>query len=82
MENTKKVLNNNYLMDYIYEFDNTYRETFKKEIIYKLDLLESTNDFWYDKYEKSLKKNNLKKTLEFQNIFLDTLYLLQPHIFE
>jgi hypothetical protein len=63
-----------YLLDYIFEFDNTYREKFVNKIIMPKLLLDSSHSFWYDKYEKSLfKNNNTKYTLELQEAFFDTL---------
>ena len=82
MDNIKKVLNNKYLMDYIYEFDNTYRENFKKNILVNNILLESAHSFWYDKYEKALMGDaSSEYVLELQNGFIDTLLLLMPNFY-
>ena len=68
-----------YLMDFIFEFDNTYKEKFKNEIINTKILLNTAHIFWYNKYEKSLfnKINNNKYTLELQEEFFDTLEQLK-----
>jgi hypothetical protein len=82
MNSIKKVLDNKYLMDYIYEFDNSYRIKFKNEIIYKLDLLDNAHSFWYDKYKKAFYNNkNLDIILSYQNAFIDTIFLINPNIF-
>jgi hypothetical protein len=63
-----------YLLDYIFEFDNTYKEKFINKIITPKLLLNSSHLFWYYKYEKSLFKNNNERyTLELQEAFFDTL---------
>ena len=61
MNTIQKVLNNKYLLDYIYQFDNTFRLKFKQNIINNNILLDGVHTFWYDKYKKALMNivNNL-----------------------
>ena len=70
-----KIYYNNHLMDIIYEFDSTYIEK-HKFLIKKclLNICETSHIFWYNKYEKEVKKyENKKYILELQDAFFDTL---------
>jgi hypothetical protein len=71
----EKIYYDKYLIDYIYEFDYTYKEFFINEIIKPKLLLHSSHLFWYNKYKKSLYKDHYseKYTLELQEGFFDTL---------
>ena len=47
-----KIFNNKYLLDYIYEFDGTYREKFKKALIFTSYILIKVHNFWYNRYSR------------------------------
>lgn len=79
----QKIYYNKYLLEYIYEFDATYRERFKHTFVVTRSILENTHIYWYNRYEKELLKINsdLNLVLQFQSIFFDTLKLWDETLF-
>lgn len=72
-----KIYFNKDLMDYIYSYDDTYIEQFKKNIVFNLSLLEKASDFWYDKYNFNLNLNvNNNYILHLQDQFLEIIFKL------
>lgn len=64
------------LLDYIYEFDGTYKEKFKKEFVLNRKILETSHTYWYTRYEKALfLEDNDVIVLQLQYVFFDTLNL-------
>jgi len=47
------------LVNYIMEFDGTYRENFRQKMVYNLYLINHVRDFWYNKYRIFLLENNI-----------------------
>ena len=78
-----KIFNDKYLTDYIYQFDGTYKEIFKKNIIYNISLKEHASDFWYDKYIKLLDDtdSDMKILLHAQDQFLEIFFTLNNNDF-
>lgn len=86
MKNYYKVFNDKYLIDYIYQFDNTYKKIFLDNIIYNISLKEHASDFWYYKYMNLLdninhENYNLKKILHAQDQFLEIFFTLNNNDF-
>lgn len=76
-QNKMKVFNDKYLLNYIYEFDNTYKEIFTKMVLSNNQILEGAHCFWYDKYQKMLFTNKpYKYVMELQDAFFDTLSMI------
>jgi hypothetical protein len=68
---------NKFLLDYIYDFDNTYKIIFKEKIIFTKMILETSHVYWYNRYEKELFSNSDSLLVfDYQKNFLDTFYLL------
>jgi ADP-glucose pyrophosphorylase len=78
----KLIFNNKYLLDYIYEFDNTIKEKFKNKLIFSKDILGAVHSYWFNRYENELKKYNanMNFVLELQEIYFDTLFLFDPDL--
>ena len=79
----KVIFHNKYLLNYIFEFDDTYKQKFKKELILSKKILEASHMYWYKRYEKELyknNKNNCNLILEFQDAYFDTLFLWDPSL--
>jgi hypothetical protein len=78
-----KIFNDKYLTDYIYQFDGTYKENFKKNIIYNISLKEHASDFWYDKYITLLddKDSAMNLLLHTQCQFLEIFFTLNNNDF-
>jgi hypothetical protein len=72
---------NKLLLDYIFEFDGTYKENFKKEFILNRKILEASHYYWYNRYEKALfLEDSDIIILQLQDAFFDTLNLWDPTI--
>jgi c-di-AMP phosphodiesterase-like protein len=78
-----KVFNNNNLIDYIYQFDNTYKKKFIENIISNISLKEHASDFWYNKYMNLLNNNDsdMKLLLHAQDQFLEIFFTLNNNDF-
>ncbi len=78
-----KIFNDQYLVDYIYQFDGTYKKIFKKNIIYNISLKEHASDFWYNKYINLVdnKNSNMKLLLHVQDQFLEIFFTLNNNDF-
>lgn len=79
----KIIFHNKYLLNYIFEFDDTYQQRFKKELILSKKILESTHIYWYKRYEKELYNNETRNNnfvLELQDAYFDTLFLWDPSL--
>jgi hypothetical protein len=68
-----KIYYNKYLMEYIYEFDDTYRNKFKNLFIYSLDIFNKAEDIWHNKYLDYL-KNDKKNTIDVMNFALNITF--------
>ena len=84
MSSAKLIFDNKFLLEYILEFDNTYHERFKKEIVFTKNILHASHVYWYKRYEIELfaPNSNTKKVLELQDAYFDTLYKIAPNILE
>jgi len=72
-----KVFSDKYLVNYIYQFDNTYKDIFTKSVLSNNQILESAHSFWYNKYEKMLFMNEpYDYVMELLDAFYDTLIMV------
>ena len=81
----KIIFYNKYLLNYIFEFDDTYTQKFKKELVLSKKILESVHIYWYKRYEKELYNKETRYNnfvLELQDAYFDTLFLWDPSLIE
>jgi hypothetical protein len=77
----KIIFNNKYLLDYIFEFDDTYKQKFKKDLVLSKVILGAVNNYWYKRYERELyEKNDTNLVFELQDMFFNTLFLWDPEL--
>jgi hypothetical protein len=50
----KLIFDNKPLLNYILEFDDTYKQKFKKDLVFTRDILEAAHLYWYNRYEREL----------------------------
>jgi hypothetical protein len=79
----KIIYYNKYLLDYIFSFDDTNIKNYKTKLVFSKAIQEASNIYWYNKYEKELLYGScsLMLVLEYQDAYLDTLYLITPELF-
>lgn len=78
MKASYHIYHNKFLMDYILEYDNTYKEYFSKNIIKNISLKEYACDFWYDKYYNIIKNYHYDYNylISIQDQFLEIYFTL------
>ena len=78
----KLIFDNKLLLDYILEFDDTYKQIFKKNLVFTKNILEASHIYWYNRYEKELLSNNCDNKLiyKLQDAYFDTLFLWDPSL--
>jgi hypothetical protein len=79
MSSGKLIFNNKYLINYILEFDDTYKKIFKNKLVFSRNILEGAHVYWFNRYEKELLSGG-NYALDFQDIYFDTLYLWNPDL--
>ena len=75
----KLIFDNKTLLDYILEFDDTYKQNFKKDLVFTRNILEASHIYWYNRYEKELLSGG-NLVLHFQDAYFDTLFLWNPDL--
>lgn len=80
----KLIFDNKMLLDYILEFDDTYKQKFKNYLVFTRNILEVVHIYWYNRYEKELLSDKCddKLVFELQDIYLDTLFLWDPTFYK